>query len=67
VDYENLSGDRLGEKSETIRARVEKAREGHKRLAGTNLQCNGDMGPAEVRQYCVVDDAGRNLLRVAMQ
>ena len=68
VDYEKLSGDRLGEKSETIRARVEKARERQRRrLAGTNLQCNGDMGPAEVRQYCVVDDAGRNLLRAAMQ
>jgi magnesium chelatase family protein len=25
------------------------------------------MGPAEVRQYCVIDDAGKNLLRAAMQ
>ena len=31
VDYEKLSGDRLGEKSETIRARVEKARERQRR------------------------------------
>jgi magnesium chelatase family protein len=68
VDYEKLSGDRLGEKSETIRARVEKARERQrKRFAGTNSQCNGDMGPAEVRQYCVVDDSGKSLLRAAMQ
>ena len=27
ADYENLSGDRLGEKSETIRARVQRAHE----------------------------------------
>jgi magnesium chelatase family protein len=68
VDYEKLSGDRLGEKSETIRARVEKTRERQrKRLVGTNLQCNGDMGPAEVRQHCVVEGAGKNLLRAAMQ
>lgn len=68
VDYEKLSGDRLGETSEKIRARVEVARERqHKRFGGTGLQCNGDMGPGEVRKYCVVDDAGKNLLRAAMQ
>lgn len=68
VDYEKLSGDRVGEKSETIRARVEKARARQRqRFAGTNLQCNGDMGPAEVREYCVVDEAGKHLLRAAMQ
>ena len=68
VDYEKLSGDRLGETSETIRARVEKARERQRaRLAGTNLQCNGDMGPAEVRQFCAIDEASKRLLRAAMQ
>jgi magnesium chelatase family protein len=68
VDYEKLAGDRLGEKSETIRARVERARERQRaRFAGTALQCNGDMGPAEVRQYCAIDDAGKGLLRAAMQ
>lgn len=68
VDYEKLSGDRLGETSATIRDRVEKARERQRaRFAGTALQCNGDMGPAEVRQYCVIDDASKSLLRAAMQ
>ena len=68
VDYEKLSGDRLGEKSEAIRARVERSRaQQRQRFAGTNLQCNGDMGPAEVRQFCDVDNAGKNLLRAAMQ
>ncbi len=68
VDYEKLSGDRLGEKSETIRVRVECARERQRaRFAGTTLQCNGDMGPAEVRQFCVIDDASKSLLRAAMQ
>jgi magnesium chelatase family protein len=68
VDYEKLSGNQLGEKSEAIRARVEKARARQRqRFAGTNLQVNADMGPAEVRQYCVIDDAGKDLLRAAMQ
>ncbi len=68
VDYEKLSGDRLGETSAKIRERVEAARERqHKRFAGTDLQCNGDMGPGEVRKYCVIDDAGKNILRAAMQ
>ncbi len=68
VDYTKLAGDRLGETSATIRARVEAARERQRRrFAGTSLQCNGDMGPAEVREYCGVDEAGKNLLRAAMQ
>ena len=25
------------------------------------------MGPAEIREYCVLDDAGKGLLRAAMQ
>jgi len=68
VDYEKLSGDRLSETSDKIRARVEAARARQRqRFAGTKLQCNADMGPGEVRKYCVVDEAGKNLLRAAMQ
>jgi magnesium chelatase family protein len=68
VDYGKLSGDRLGEPSVKIRERVERARERQRqRFAGTNLQVNADMGPAEVRQDCVIDDSGKNLPRAAMQ
>ncbi len=68
VDYEKLSSDRMGEPSAKIRERVESARERqHNRFARTKLQCNGDMGPGEVRKFCVIDEAGRNLLRAAMQ
>ena len=28
---------------------------------------NADIGPAEVREHCQVDNAGKSLLRVAMQ
>ncbi len=68
VDYEKLSSDRMGEPSVKIRERVESARERqHTRFSGTALQCNGDMGPGEVRKFCVIDDAGKSLLRAAMQ
>ena len=36
------------------------------RFEGTALYCNADMGPAEVRQYCTLDEAGRGLMRAAM-
>ena len=71
-----LSDDRLGEPSADIRGRVEQARDLQRQhfagVAGGSdgkltLLCNADMGPAEVRQYCPLDDAGRSLLRAAPQ
>jgi magnesium chelatase family protein len=68
VEYEKLSDDRLGEPSAAIRARVEAARARQvRRFQGTSLLSNADMGPAEVRAYCRIDDAGRSLLRAAMK
>jgi len=68
VEYEKLSDDRLGESSAAIRSRVAAARERqHHRFKGTAQLTNADMGPAEVREYCPLDDAGRSLLRAAMQ
>ncbi len=78
VDYEKLAGDRLGESSAKIREGaakrprsetegMEKARERQRRrFGGTGLQCNGDMGPSEVRQHCGIDATGRSLLKAAM-
>ncbi len=31
------------------------------------MVCNADMGPAEIREYCSLDGAGKALLRAAMQ
>lgn len=68
VDYEKLSGNRLGEPSAAIRERVERARtRQQQRFAGMRLACNADMGPAEVRQFCELDETGRSLLRTAAQ
>ena len=71
VEFEKLSGDRLGEPSATIQARVEKARakqrERFEKAGVTHLQANADMGPAEVRQFCELDEAGKQLMRAAMK
>ena len=68
VDFDKLSADRTGEPSAEIRARVEASRQRQvDRLAETPLLCNADMGPTQVRQFCQVDDAGRSLIRQAMQ
>jgi magnesium chelatase family protein len=68
VDYEKLTDDRLGEPSESIRARVERARDlQRQRFEGKSISCNADMGPTEVREICRLDDTGRALIRAAMQ
>ena len=69
VEYDKLSDDRFGEPSAAIRERVEAARQRQReRFAESErLLCNADMGPAEVREVCQLDDAGKGLLRAAMQ
>ncbi len=74
VEYEKLSGNRISESSSTIRARVEKARARQRERfeknavnGATPLQANADMGPAEVRQFCELDEAGKQLMRAAMK
>jgi len=69
VEYEKLSDHRLGEPSAAIQARVEAARERQRRRfqGRCGLLANADMGPAEVRDSCPVDEAGKSLLRAAMQ
>ena len=59
----------MGEPSAVLRERVEATRERQRRRfeGGSEILANADMGPAEVREHCVVDDAGRNLLRAAMK
>jgi magnesium chelatase family protein len=66
VEYEKLADNRLGEKSEKVRNRVDGAREiQRKRFKGTKLACNSDMTPAEVRQHCQLDDSALSLLKTA--
>jgi magnesium chelatase family protein len=68
IDYEKLSDDRLGEKSEKVRERVTATRRRQReRFKGTRLSCNADMTAAEVREFCRVDESSQSLLKAAMK
>jgi magnesium chelatase family protein len=70
VDYEKLSGDRLGESSESIRKRVQTARDIQNQRFSSNgssdIVCNADMRIGEVRQFCKLQPEGQSLMRSAM-
>jgi len=67
VPYEKLAGDTRGEGSAVIRARVQAARARQaRRLGGTALVCNAELGPKEVRAHCGVAAEAQGLLKAAM-
>jgi magnesium chelatase family protein len=69
VDYEKLSGDRVGESSEAIRARVQAARDVQRQCFSNNgssdIVCNADMHVGEIRQNCKLQEEGQSLMRSA--
>ena len=71
VPFQKLASLEAGESSSAIRARVETARKVQearfRKWGKPGVMVNGDMGPAEVQQFCDIDEAGRNLMRAAMQ
>jgi len=69
VEYEKLADDRLGEPSHAVRARVEAARRRQQARFEhlPHIACNADMGPAEIRLYCRLDDDGQTLMRTAVR
>ncbi len=68
VDYDKLTNDRLGEPSAAIRRRVERARKVQRqRFEAMPFSSNAAMGPGEVRKICQLDEAGRSLVRAAME
>lgn len=69
VAFSELSSNAKFEKSESIRERVIQAREiQEKRFEGrNNLYCNAQMEARLVQEICVISEAGRNLLKRAME
>ena len=69
VPFRELSSTRVMEKSESIRARVVKARqlqeERFKESKG--IYCNAQMSSKQLRSICKVTDAGQVLLKTAME
>ena len=69
VPFEKLSEDRKGESSHIIRERVMSARNLQtKRFAQLdNVHYNAQMGTKYIREFCVLDDHSKELLKNAMQ
>ena len=68
VKYKELSSEAKGEKSGDIRKRVVAAREvQHRRFENLeHINNNADMGTREVREFCKLDNAGKELIKIAM-
>ena len=67
VQYDKLTGGRTGEPSAVVRERVVAARRRQSaRFKDSPHQTNSDMGPAEVWEWCKMDDAANGLAKAAM-
>jgi magnesium chelatase family protein len=68
VKFREISGDKTGETSAEIRARViaarqrQQARFAHK----PKITCNARIGPKELKEFCALDDGTKEMLKQAM-
>ena len=69
LTYTEISSNHFSaETSQTVRYRVEKAREySKKRTGGDNFVCNARLDAAQIRKYCVTDEEGKRLLKSAYE
>ncbi|HAZ10296.1 MAG TPA: magnesium chelatase [Candidatus Omnitrophica bacterium] len=67
VKYKDLSDESSGEKSEVIRSRIMQAREIQlARFKDEGIFANSQMSHKLARRYCKLDDASRDLLKIAI-
>ena len=65
---EEMTEQRTGEESKTVRERVMSARDrSHHRLQKESVRCNAQMHPDHLRRYCALDEASRRLLEGAIR
>lgn len=69
VSFDQMTTQRKNETSDEIRARVVKAREmqSSRFKDQKNLYCNAMMPANMVKEICLINDAGRTLLKTAME
>ncbi|MBI4517726.1 MAG: YifB family Mg chelatase-like AAA ATPase [Deltaproteobacteria bacterium] len=67
VKYKELSDRALGEPSQAIRTRVDRARQLQlARFQGRRIYCNAQMASRDLRRVCVLDPVAERLLETAM-
>ncbi len=69
VPFDKLSGAPPAENSETVRARVVKARQVQEErfIEWKDIHCNAQMTSKLIRKFCLLDDAGMTLIKTAME
>jgi magnesium chelatase family protein len=69
LNFSELAAPPNSESSETVRGRVNAARQRQARRLksrSSGLHCNAQMGPREIREHCPVDADGQGLLKAAV-
>ena len=67
VKYRDLASDFSGEPSASIRERVQRARHiQQERFTQAQIYCNANMESRHLREFCKVEEAAQELLRVAI-
>lgn len=69
VSFKELSLERISEKSVSVRERVVKARsiQGMRYAMNDGIHCNAQMSSRQLREICKIDEAGTELLKMAME
>jgi magnesium chelatase family protein len=68
VKFREMAAERTGETSAQIRERVMAARKRQQaRFANGKVTCNARMGARELKAHCALDEATKELLKMAMQ
>ena len=67
VRYRDLTGETSGEDSETIKKRVDQARQiQRERFAGKKIYCNAQMNSRHLKKYCPIGEDSKKLLEQAI-
>jgi magnesium chelatase family protein len=65
---EEITQQPTGEDSQSVRSRVEAARDrAHQRFTNTSLRCNAEMRSEHLRHWCQLDAATKGLLETAIR
>src|SRR5699024_2856190 len=68
VSYDELNDDAFSESSQTVRERVNRARNIQlQRLQGRGRRCNAQMTSADIKKFCKLDGESQKLLQESFE
>jgi magnesium chelatase family protein len=68
VEFREIASKQEGEASASVRERIERARQVQQQRFGakSKVRCNARMTAKQIRTHCTIDEAGENMLKMAM-